>query len=78
MSSCVNCCRVFDSSKQNFLLSTAWFVRKKDITDAQYLIDHLGASKEEADFVIKHVADGCCSHQEFLPIIKNTLSALDH
>lgn len=71
ISSCVNCCRVFDSSQDNTLLSMAWLVRRKHINDFETLMDRYGMTEEDAKFVIKHVADGCCSHEEFLKIIKN-------
>lgn len=77
MSSCTNCCRVFDSSKQNILLSTAWLVRKRDITDIQYLIDHVGSTHEDASFVIEHVADGCMSHEEFFLLLKEEFKIED-
>ncbi len=77
MSSCVNCRRVFDSSKQNRLLSTAWFVRKKDITDPQYLIDRLEMSPEDANLVIERVADKCYSHEEFVSFLKDELQIHD-
>lgn len=60
------------------MLSTAWLVRKRDITDPQYLTEHTGASQEDAEFIIKHVADGCRCHEEFLSIIKDKLSGVDH
>jgi hypothetical protein len=70
ISSCVNCNRVFDSSKNNFLLSTAWLVRKRNISDPQYLIDYIQSSKEDAEFVINHIFEKCCSHEDFLNIIQ--------
>jgi hypothetical protein len=70
MSSCVNCCRVFDSSKQNQLLSNAWLVRKRDITDAEYLAEQYEIPKEDAELLIEYVADACYSHEDFLAFIQ--------
>ena len=71
MSSCNNCCRVFDSSKINTLLSTAWLVRKKHINDVQVLIDQYSVEESDAKFVIDNVADGCCGHEEFFKLLKD-------
>lgn len=70
ISSCNNCCRVFDSSQSNRLLSTAWLVRRKHIVDVDILVNQYSISESEAKFVIEHVADGCCNHEEFFKIIK--------
>jgi hypothetical protein len=69
MSSCVNCCRVFDSSRKNFLLATAWLVRRKHINDPDFLTNNYHVPEDDAKFVIQYVADGCYSHEEFLALI---------
>lgn len=74
ISSCLNCCRVFDSSKTNRLLSTAWLVRRKHIVDVDVLINQYSILEDEAKLVIDFVADGCCCHEEFLKIINKTNS----
>jgi hypothetical protein len=71
MSSCNNCCRVFDSSKINTLLSTAWLVRKKHVNDCQVLVDQYCVEEADAKFVIDNVADGCRSHEEFFKLLKD-------
>jgi hypothetical protein len=54
------------------LLSVAWLVRKSNITDADYLTYRYGVSREDAAFVIEHVADGCYSHEEFYKLLKES------
>ena len=81
ISSCVNCCRIFDSCKKNYLLSTAWLIRKRHINDSQYLIEQLGVSEEDAVLLINFVCDKCFSHEDlssFLEekfLFKNCLKA---
>lgn len=75
MSSCTNCCRAFDSSKQNLLLSTAWLVRKRDIDDSNYLVEKFDIAPEDAELVIKFVADECYSHEEFYAYLKQEFNS---
>lgn len=77
MCSCSNCCRVFDSSRHNVVLSASWLSRKLHISDPHYLVDRLGISFQDAEFIIEHVAIGCCTHQEFEVIMNANLCA-DH
>ena len=69
MSSCINCSRVFDSSEKNELLSMSWLARKKNIDNWETLVGRCQASEENAKFVIQHVVDGCCNHEEFSNIV---------
>ena len=73
MSSCVNCLRVFDSCRINNLLSTAWIVRKRNITDFKYLIDKFNISECDAKFVIESVSENCLNHTEFLNLINKKI-----
>lgn len=78
MSSCVNCCRVFDSCKTNVLLSTAWLVRKRNITDPQYLVEKFNISEEDAKFLIESVSDNCFNHEEFSKLVDQKLKNCNH
>jgi len=69
ITSCNNCHRVSDSSPFHRLLSAAWLVRKRNIDSEEYLVQ-FGYSIEEATLVIKLVADGCYSHEEFRDYLK--------
>ena len=74
MSSCINCNRVFDSSKKNILLATAWLVRKNNIDDLEYLVNRFNISEEDAKFVIENVSKECFSQEEFLKIIEKNFN----
>jgi len=74
MSSCNNCCRVFDSSNKNILLSTYWLVKKRNILDHQYLIDYYCIPKDEADFVVDQVVNQQYSYEEFLHILNEKIA----
>jgi hypothetical protein len=64
LSSCCNCCRVFESSDINKLLSASWLVRKNHITSEEVLM-HYGFTYDESKFVIEAVIDNCFSHEDF-------------
>jgi len=65
IASCVNCQRVFDSCNNNQLLSAAWYIRKHDVLDAEYLSYRCGLDVNDAEFVLVHVYDECMNHEEF-------------
>lgn len=69
MSSCNNCCRVFDSSNKNVILSTYWLVKKRNILDRQYLIDHYNIPEDDADFVVDVAINHQYSYEEFVRIL---------
>lgn len=73
MSSCVNCFRVFDSSRRNLLLSTAWLVRKRNINDANYLMNYIKIPEDDAKFIIDCVYDKCFNPEEILKIIEKDI-----
>lgn len=70
ISSCGNCRRCCDSSRENRLLSLAWVVRKQDIDDAEPLVYRYGVSREDAELVLKYVAEELYSHEEFYHHLK--------
>lgn len=75
MSSCINCRRAFDSSNKNLLLSTAWVVRKQNISDPEILVNKFDLSLEDAKFVIEFVDEKCYPHEEFQKLISFRKSA---
>lgn len=72
---CINCNRVSDTSYHNQLLSAGWIARKKNINDPEVLIDQYGYKKEDAEFVVQHVYEDGCSHEEFLTIVRRICPA---
>lgn len=70
IASCNNCNRVFESSPFTRLLSAAWLVRRRHIEHRDVLVQKLGYHPAEADLVLEHVVDGCCTHEEFFRILK--------
>jgi hypothetical protein len=69
ISSCTNCKRVFDSSYRNQLLSGAWLVRRRDISDVDSLIYNFNFEPDDADFVVEHVAESYYSHEDFIKLL---------
>ena len=69
ISSCSNCNRVFDTSHFNRLLSASWLVRRKNILTAESLMRY-GYAKEESELVLEAVYDNCCTHEDFIEILK--------
>jgi hypothetical protein len=65
ITSCQNCCRIFDSSPYHRILSLGWLARKQNVCSAEQLIQH-GFSEEEANFVMDN-AD--LTHQEFVQVV---------
>ena len=49
-------------------------MRRKHIVDVDVLINQYLILENEARLVIDFVADGCCSHEEFLKIISKNNS----
>jgi hypothetical protein len=47
-----------------------WATRKQNITEAETLTSKFGASKEDAQLVIKFVAEECYSPEEFARLLK--------
>lgn len=77
ISSCANCYRAFDSSKQNLLLSTSWLVRKRGITEPQYLIYQFEISPEDAEMVITYVSEEGYTHEEFARFLKERFKIIN-
>lgn len=69
ITSCNNCNRVFDTSPYNRLLSASWLVRRKDIVADEALMQY-GFTKEEAQLVLTEVCDNCCTHEDFVAVLK--------
>lgn len=69
--SCVNCKRVFDSSRFNSLLSASWVVKRKNITNPIDLANRCKISEDDANLVINLVNDQCYDFQEFLKILES-------
>lgn len=72
ITSCSNCCTVFDSCKWNQVLSLSWAVRKQHISDPDMLIEQFGADRDDAEFVVEYVFEECCNHQEFVKLLKTS------
>jgi len=70
ISSCNNCNRVFDSSPFNLFLSTSWLVRKQHIDDKDTLVQQYGYDPWISEVVVDLVADGGCSHEEVVKVLK--------
>jgi len=45
-------------------------VRRRHYTCPELLAQH-GFTREESEFVIKNVADGCMGHEDFIAILKD-------
>lgn len=71
LSSCNNCQRVFESSKENQILSTTWLVRSKNITDIEHLECKFGVSREVAEISIKLVDEECLCHEDVVKKLKS-------
>jgi ribosomal protein L37AE/L43A len=76
ISSCSNCCRVFESSHFNRLLSAAWVVRRQSIT-CPYVLINMGYAPEDAEMVVKYVCDECCNHEDFIAVLQQQKIILD-
>ena len=76
ISSCCNCQRVFDSKRINQILSVSWAVRRQHIDDPQFLVNCFEVNEQDAAFIIEHVHDNCCRHEDFLKILKDTSHAI--
>ena len=68
ISSCTNCCRVFDTSAVNRLLSAAWLVKRNNITSEEVLTQY-GFSMDESKFVIEAIIDSCLLPDELAKIL---------
>lgn len=73
MSSCLNCRRVFDSSRRNLLLSSAWLVRHQDLGSPDSLVNHYHLTHEDATFIIEMVFEQCYNHEEFRDVLNDYL-----
>ena len=69
ISSCSNCNRLFDTCQFNKMLSASWLVRKKNITSEDALMNY-GYTRDESELVLVSVYDNCCSHEDFIKILK--------
>lgn len=70
ITSCPNCNRVFDSSRLNRLLSGAWIIRRSHVAEAEFLIWRHGFDREDAEFLVETVYDGCRTHDEAIKMIE--------
>jgi hypothetical protein len=68
---------VFDSSPINRLLSAAWVVRKRNLEEPDFLVYYHGLTREEAEFVVRMIADECYSHEDFYHHLKANPQAFD-
>lgn len=71
ITSCDNCCRVFDSSFYYRVLSAAWVVRRWHIDDPEMLKSKFGFSEEEVGYVEKYVIDQEYSHDDFIFVLNS-------
>ena len=69
ISSCLNCHRVFDSSKKNRLLSAAWAIRRTVCEDISELKHFDYFSSEEIKVLYEYIIDKQYTHDEFLKVI---------
>jgi hypothetical protein len=69
IASCTNCCRIFDSSPMNRLLSAGWLCRKKHYDDVEDLVRE-GFTTEEAELVVEFIVDNQYDPQEFAEELK--------
>lgn len=69
ISSCTNCCRVFDTSDTNRLLSAAWLVKRDNICSEEALMQY-GFSHAESKFVIEAIVDSCLLPEELAKLLK--------
>lgn len=69
ISSCDNCCRIFDSSSYHRTLSAAWVVRLWHVYDPYVLKLKFGFSDCEVDLVEQYVIDQGLCHDEFLKVL---------
>lgn len=73
ISTCDNCCRVFDSSLYHRTLSASWIARKWHVEDADTLEYKFGFLPEEIKLVCEHVVEKGCSHEEFVKILDDSV-----
>ena len=71
ITSCDNCCRLFDSSFYYRVLSASWVARRWHIDDPEMLKHKFGFSEEEVSYVESYVIDQGCSHEEFVSILNS-------
>jgi len=69
ISSCSNCCRIFDSSQKNRLLSAAWCIRHLNL-ETKDLLNYNQLTSVELEFLEKYVFDKGYSHDELLKVLK--------
>lgn len=69
ITTCDNCCRVFDSSPYHKTLSASWVARKWYIHDPEMLKAKFGFSDSEIDPVWEFVIMGGMCHDEFLKVL---------
>jgi hypothetical protein len=51
------------------LLSASWIVRKNNVLSEEQLMQY-GYTREESQLVIEAVYDNCCTHEDFIKILK--------
>ena len=71
ISGCSNCCRVFDSSSRNRLLSAAWCVRHLHLSDPNDLRNYNQLTDDELNFLVHYVFEKEYNHDELLKLFKS-------
>ena len=69
ITSCGNCCRVFDSSTYHRTLSASWVVRRWHVEDPEVLKMKFGFTDEEIFHVENYVINKYYLHDEFVEVL---------
>lgn len=72
ITSCENCGRIFDSSRENRILSAAWMCRKQHQQYAICLKERYDLSDADVELLQKYVIDQSFSHDEFYAFLRKT------
>lgn len=70
ITTCNNCCRVFDHSSKNKLLSATWACRKQNIKDINILESQFNLNQKELNFVKDYIIIEDLSHDEIIKLLK--------
>lgn len=70
ITSCNNCCRVFDSSPFNRLLSAGWMTRHRHYNCPELLMQH-GYTFNESKLVIEMIHDKCYRHEDYIQALND-------
>ncbi len=69
ITTCDNCCRVFDSCPYHRTLCAGWIVRKWHIYDPDTLRNKFGFLDQELAPVITYVIQEGLTHEEFIKVV---------